>query len=515
MRRPLNYLTLLTLELALALPACTQETQDYDLVITNGRVMDPETKSDAVANVGIKDGVITAITDKALTGRDTIDATGHVVAPGFIDTHLHGQDPYGIKLMLRDGLTTALELETGSYPVQDFYAWKAGKAQTNYGTSVGHAWIRLSVPLGLDPKGDGLYSGFIQESIDDGGPAWNSMPVDSAQEAEILAKVEDGLKQGGLGIGFPIGYYVTVRSPDVMEAAALAKKYHSFITSHVRYLSSVPPSGYLGAEEMMTVAQLNDVPLLLHHVPSNCLAGTDACLAMIRQARARGMSVAGEFYPYTFASSIAGADYLAPGFEERMGMDVSGVVEIATQQKQTTESFAKMRQTAPGTQVIFYSMTDAEMMAAFKEPGVWVGADNMPFVPSGTEPITWDSPYGYGSAHPRAAGSHARVLRLARETQAITLMEAIAKLSYYQAQWLGPMVADLQKRGRIQKGAIADITIFDPETVTDNADWAPGKNSLPSTGIPYVIVNGTVVVRNSEVLKDVYPGQPIRNTVVE
>ena len=129
------------------------------------------------------------------------------MAPGFIDTHLHGQDPYGIKLMLRDGLTTALELETGSYPVQDFYAWKAGKAQTNYGTSVGHAWIRLSVPLGLDPKGDGLYSGFIQESIDDGGPAWNSMPVDSAQEAEILAKVEDGLKQGGLGIGFPIGSY--------------------------------------------------------------------------------------------------------------------------------------------------------------------------------------------------------------------------------------------------------------------------------------------------------------------
>jgi len=500
--------------LLLVLSVTGVAAQNYDLVILNGRVMDPETQLDAVRNVGIDHGFITTISTEPLSGKETIDAKGGVVAPGFIDTHFHGMDEYGIKLMLRDGVTTALELEVGAYPVEDFYDSMAGRAQANYGASVSHAAIRLSVPLKLDPKGLILYSGFLQEAIHDGGRNWNAMPVDAHQKKEILTKVEDGLKKGGLGIGFPIGYYTVVAADEVMAAAALARKYGQFITSHVRYLSQVPPSGYIGLEEMLSVASLNEVPFLMHHVPSNCLGKTTACIALLRKARESGMKVAGEFYPYTFASSIVGADYLSPGFEDRIGMDVSKIIDIATQKPLTDDSLAKLRKEAPGTQVIFYSMTDDEMMAAFKEPGYWVGCDNMPFVPSGKQPLTWDSPYGYGNAHPRASGAHARLLRLNREKKIIPLMEAIAKLSYYPAEWLGPMVPDLRKRGRIQEGAVADITIFDPDTVIDNADWAPGKNSLPSTGIPYVIVNGTVVVRDSQVLK-VFPGQPIRNPTVQ
>ena len=88
--------------------------QDYDLVILNGRVMDPETKLDAILNVGIKGGEISVITEKIITGEESIDASGHVVAPGFIDLHVHGQDPYAVKLMLRDGVTTPLEIEAGA-----------------------------------------------------------------------------------------------------------------------------------------------------------------------------------------------------------------------------------------------------------------------------------------------------------------------------------------------------------------------------------------------------------------
>ena len=94
-------------------------------------------------------------------------------------------------------------------------------------------------------------------------------------------------------------------------------------------------------------------------------------------------------------------------------------------------------------------------------------------------------------------------------------MEAIAKLTYLQAKFLEDMVPDMKLRGRLKPGAVADVTIFDPATVTDNATFEQGKNSLPSTGIPYVIVNGTVVVKDSKVLKDVYPGQPIRNAVLK
>ncbi len=109
--------------------------QDYDLVILNGRVMDPETLFDSVANVGIKDGRIVAITKDAINGKDSIDAKGLVVAPGFIDTHVHGVDPFLVKLRLRDGVTTAMDLEAGAIRVGEWYAEKAKTGwQVNYGT---------------------------------------------------------------------------------------------------------------------------------------------------------------------------------------------------------------------------------------------------------------------------------------------------------------------------------------------------------------------------------------------
>lgn len=366
----------------------------------------------------------------------------------------------------------------------------------------------------VDPKGLGLYGTALKDSMNDGAQ-WNQKSYNPEDQPKLNAAIEEGLKQGGLGIGFPIGYYTIVGSPNIMSAASLAKKYRTFITSHVRYLAQLPPSGFLGLEEMLAVAEQNEVPLLVHHVPSNCLGLTKQCLDLIDASRARGVNVVGEFYPYTFASSFPGADYLAPGYEKRTGMQPSDIIEVDTGQKQTAESFVKLRKENPTATIVFYSMKDKDMMEAFKRPGTFVGSDAMPLLPSGKEPVTWDSPYGYGKGHPRSAGAHARMLRLVRETKAIPLMEALAKLSYYQAHFLETMVPDMQTRGRIQKGAIADITIFDPEKVIDHADWKPGMNSLPSTGIPYVIVNGTIVVKDSKVLKGVYPGQPIRNAILK
>jgi len=497
--------------LAMVVPAMAA---DYDLVIKNGRVMDPERNFDAVANVGINNGYITTISNEPLTGHETIDAKGMVVAPGFIDLHVHGMDPYGFKLLARDGVTTALEIEVGAYPVDVFYNNFEGKSQLNYGASVSHAWARMAVLDKVDPKGLGMYSGALKESMNDGAK-WNTQLYRREDQPVMLKAMEEGLKQGGLGIGFAIGYYTAVGSPEVMSVAALAKKYNSFITTHVRYLAQIPPSGYLGLEEMLAVAKQNDVPLLMHHVPSNCLGLTKECLDTIDKARESGLNVVGEFYPYTFASSIPGADYLAPGYEKRTGMQPSDIINVATGERMTKESFEKLRKEDPSGTIIFYSMKEKDMLEAFKRPGVFVGADGMPMLPSGKDPVTWDSPYGYGKGHPRAAGAHARVLKMVREQKVIPLMEAIAKLSYLQAKWLGPMVPDMRQRGRVQEGAIADITIFDPNTVKDTADWKEGMNSLPSEGIPYVIVNGTIVVKDSKVLKDVYPGQAIRNKVMD
>ncbi|MGB5618821.1 MAG: hypothetical protein WBM78_18415, partial [Desulfobacterales bacterium] len=120
---------------------------DFDLVILNGRVMDPETMYDAVANVGVKDGRIAVITQDKISGKETIDATGHVVAPGFIDTHWHYDRPWANKLALRDGRTTVLDLEIGTHGpyIDTWYKSREGKNQVNYGQTVAHELARAEV----------------------------------------------------------------------------------------------------------------------------------------------------------------------------------------------------------------------------------------------------------------------------------------------------------------------------------------------------------------------------------
>lgn len=507
----LNILCTLIFSLLLGLinSACAA---DYDLVIKHGRVMDPETNFDQVANVGIKGGKVVAISSKAMSGTREIDAKGHVVAPGFIDFHSHGQEPFAFRLYARDGVTTAMDLEMGAFPIDSFYAYWDGKALINYGSAVSHPFARIQVLDGLDPKGRGIYGGAIEEAMKD-GQKWKSKIYDPADEPAVLAAVEQGLKQGGLGVAFPLGYYTVVGSPEVMAVAGLANQYDSFITSHVRYLAQIPPSGYLGIEEMLTVARQQEVPMYLFHIPSNCLGLTAKCLDMIDRAREQGQRVVGEFYPYIFAGTYVDADYLKPGYEERLGIKPSDVVVTATGERLTNEKFDELRKTAPRTDLLMYTMKEEYVMEAMKRPGTVVGSDAMPYLFSDGLTGDWETPFGEGKGHPRGAGTHARILRMVRETGAISLMEAIGKMSYGPASFVEDMVPQFKDRGRLQEGSVADITIFNPDTVTDNASWEQGKNTLPSTGIPFVIVNGQVVVDDSKVQR-VAAGVAIRNPTV-
>jgi N-acyl-D-aspartate/D-glutamate deacylase len=233
---------------------------------------------------------------------------------------------------------------------------------------------------------------------------------------------------------------------------------------------------------------------------------------LIEEAQRKGVNVIGEFYPYTFAGTYVDADYLKPGYQERLGIEASDIVVTATGEKLTDEVFDKMRTEEPTADLLMYTMKEEYFMDAFSRPSTIVGSDGMPWLFEDGRTGDWDTPFGTGKGHPRGAGAHAKILRIARENDAVDLMTALSKMTYQPARFLGSTVPQMRTRGRLQEGMTADITIFDPETVTDNSSWEEGKNTLPSTGIPYVIVNGTVVVKDSEVQR-VTPGVAIRNAV--
>jgi N-acyl-D-glutamate deacylase len=161
---------------------------------------------------------------------------------------------------------------------------------------------------------------------------------------------------------------------------------------------------------------------------------------------------------------------------------------------------------------MFMNAQEEDVEKAVAHPSVLIGSDAFPFVDAEGKLLTdWDTPYEQANSHPRTAGSHGRVLRMSREKKLMPLMTAISKMSYQYADFLAKNgVAQMANKGRIKEGADADIVIFDPETARDNSSLEKGKNALPTTGIPYVVVNGTIVVKDSQVLKDVFPGKPVR-----
>lgn len=491
--------------------------ETYDLAINNGRVMDPQSNFDGVRNVGIKNGKIVKITQDKITGKEVIDAKGHVVAPGFIDTHVHVVDvPFAQKLMLRDGVTTPLDLEVGVYPVPRFYDFLKNKSQTNYGATVSTLGVREKV---FNPKYNSGTGNVVTDINAKDEHAfvdmkWSATVPTDKQIAQINEMVEEGLKQGALGVGVPVGYMTKgVTSVETAAWQRLAGKYGRSTFLHGRFSSQMSPTtGILGFEELIANVGIYGGGLMLQHMHQQALGQTQKALKMVDDARANGLSIIAELYPYNYGATIVGADYLHPdNYGPNMGRSYKDIIEIATLKPLTKERYDELIKSNPGSAVMFYGATEEDMEKGLAHPGTIVASDSFPLTvtKTGDMAIDWDIPYEAVQGHPRLAGTNAIVLRMVREKKLMPLMTAIGKMTYLPAQYLEDNgVAQMAYKGRIQVGADADITIFDPKTVKDNSTTK--QAGLPSTGIPYVIVNGTVVVKDSKVLKDVYPGKAIR-----
>jgi len=506
--------TLITISVAVVDPALAR---DYDLVILNGRVMDPETGLDAVRNVGVRDGKIAIVTRKTIQGDETIDATGHVVAPGFIDGHTHGIELSGFstRIMLRDGVTTQMELEVGVYPVDEFYDEREGKWQANFGASVGHMPYRMFLLDGVEPKGNGFADKAVFPALARDGSKYESAVPTEEQLQQIVAAVEEGFKQGGIGLGIPVGYELDGTSTAEINAIVeVAGKYNSFVTLHGRFSSQQPPvTGVTGTNELLAATLLSGAGLYVHHYHAQGLDRTPSITAVIEKARADGHAVIGGVYPYTYGSTIAAAPYLHPSnYGPNMGHTYKDIVEVPAMKPLTKERYEDLVKNDPGHTVTFEHASPEVLAKTIVLPGVLIESDGMPWVDDTGATMAWDADPADARGHPRGSGTRGLTLRMVREGKwDMSLMDAVAKMSYLHAKFLEEVgVQQMRYKGRLQERMDADITIFDPETVTDNG--TPTQGALPTTGIPYVVVNGTVVVKDSEVLP-VYPGKAIRNPV--
>jgi hypothetical protein len=427
-----------------------------------------------------------------------------VVAPGFIDTHWHYDRPWSNKLALRDGRTTVLDLEIGTHGpyIDQWYKEREGKNQVNYGQAVGHEFARAAVLDGFKGAQD------VRTAVESRkGDGWCCKRPTLEEGNRILELLDEGLQAGGLGIGSTLGYMRDgVSTREFFEVQRLAALYGRQTGAHFRYTPGTDTTETNGIQELLANAAALGAPALACHFNN---PGYNLVHELLVRMRDRGMNVWGEIYPYAAGSTALNAVFLAPEmWEGTLGHKYEETIQdVATGEWYTPEKREEVLKKEPTRPVLVFKMPESAIVDWLKLPGVSVVTDGMPMIPD--DKLTWDTPYeNLPNTHPRAAGSFAKALRLARENN-LPLMQIIAMTSYNSAAPLGRMgLTSMQKRGRLQEGMIADITVFDPETVTDKATYE--KGTLPSEGIPYVVVNGTLVVKDSKVLKGVNPGQPIR-----
>jgi dihydroorotase len=473
---------------ALVFVACTSDPT-YDLVLSGGRVMDPASGLDSVINVGILGDSVAALSANPLKGTEVVDVAGLVVAPGFIDLHAHGQTQGDMEIQAQDGVTTALEMEAGVFPVGKWYASREGKSPLNFGATVGHRPARFFV---FHDGVEVLHGATNPAAINALGPmpAGANQPASDAQVEALEGTIRQGLDEGALGVGFGINYSPGASPEEITRLfrVAAARKVPVFV--HTRAFGIGP------IREAVTIARETGAALHVVHIASSSLGDLPAALALVDSAKAAGQDVTTEAYPYTAGSTLLQSAMFNPGWQANLRVDYGDLAWPLTGERLTAESFERYRK--QGGWVVIHMMKEENVAKAIGHAGVMIASDGVPFV--------------NGTGHPRGAGTYARILgHYVREQKVLTLMDALARMTILPARRLEAHVPMMARKGRVAVGADADLTLFDPARVVDRSTFS--EPTLRSQGIPHVLVNGTFVVRNGQLVKGALPGRPVRSSL--
>lgn len=465
---------LITIGLAVALACClavTAAAQPFDLVIANGRVVDPESGLDAVRTIGVRNGTIAAIEAGPLDGRARLDATGLVVAPGFIDLHRHGQDDENYRHAALDGVTSTFELEVGTADVARWYREREPGRLINYGVAIGHIPVRMAV---MGDPGDFLPS----------GPAANTAASDDQVQA-MAQRIDEGLRQGAVAVGFGPAYTPAASQWEVLDMFRVAGRHGAPAHIHLR-------RGVEGLQEAIADAAVTGTPLHVVHV--NSTGGNDVgrMLAMIADAQKRGLDVTTEAYPYNRGSTRIESS-LYDDWERLSAEAIGQILWAATGEPLTRESFARYRKI--GGLVIQAPGRMENVRTAINSPLTMIASDAIQMHD--------------GMGHPRSTGTFAQVLgRYVREAGSLSLMDALRKMTLMPAQRLERRVPAMRNKGRLRVGADADLVVFDATRVVDRSTYQ--QPALAPEGIAHVLVHGTPVVAQGRVIEGVAPGRAIR-----
>jgi N-acyl-D-aspartate/D-glutamate deacylase len=442
--------------------------------------MDPETGLDAVRNVGIREGKIVRISSQALNGLRVVHAGGLVIAPGFIDLHQHGQDLASQRVKALDGVTTALELEIGAPDVAQFLKSKQGHSLIHYGTSASHVAARALV------FGAPLPAGTI---LPKSGPATDQAATPEQIEA-MRERLRAELDAGGLAIGMGIQYTPGATRLEVIDMFRLAADRRLPVYTHLRSAGRVEPGSAIEAvSEVIGAAAITGAALHIVHINSTCLRDSLECLSMVEGARARGLDVTTEAYPYIAGMTAVNSALFNPGWREKLGIDYGQLVLPDTGEHLTKLRFDELHNSSTTQWVLIFANTQEIVDKVIPHPLVMIASDG-------------------AEGHPRNAGTYSRVLaQYVREKGTITLMDAIRKMSLMPAEMLERSTPAARQKGRLQEGADADIVVFDAGTITDRSTFE--KPMEPSVGVRYLMVGGRVVVDEGKLVPDVFPGRAI------
>lgn len=450
------------------------DDHEYDLVITGGRVIDPDSGFDGMANIGIDGGTITGIGIGSLIGARRIDATGRIVSPGFIDLLSYEPNSFGVWFKLADGVTSNLAMHGVNNYAEAFFRRYENRTPIHFGGAFHHHFMR----------GADLQVGIEDELSDD-------------EMANLMTLAEANMTRGFAGISFSPEYSPGTTNEEMLRLVGLAASRGHTSFFHVRHSDPNPPGTSLEAiEEVLTIAARTGASAHIEHLSST--GGTfvmHQALEMINAYRAGGVDVTACIYPYDFWGTFLGSSRFSLGWQERYRLTESDLQIAGTPERLTAGTFGSALRENKLVAALG-SIPEEEIQLALSEPWVLMASDAIPTA-------------GLNN-HPRGAGTFARTIgRYVRDLGVLDLREGLAKITIGPAKRVESMIPAMAAKGRLQRGADADIVIFDPVTIGDRATVeSPAEASV---GIDWVLVDGQIALRAGTPDKSILAGRPLRS----